>query len=54
MPNTKIGVRCQGRSDWSKKSEESTPTNGTKSQRKEKNVFNNVVVGRAAHWNRKR
>ena len=58
LPNTKIGVRWQDRSDWRKKSGESTRT---KSQ-KEKNGFKTVMVwggGRGggevgAHWNRKR
>lgn len=45
MPNTKIGVRWQDRSNWRKKSGESTPRNGTKSQKKEKNGFKTVVVG---------
>jgi len=41
LPNTKIGVQWQDRSDWRKKSGESTRT---KSQKK-KNGFKTVVVG---------
>jgi hypothetical protein len=59
MTITKIGVWWQGRSDWGKKSGKSTPRNGTKSQKKEKNLFKDGVVGGGgggvgAPWNRKR
>ena len=54
LPNTKIGVQWQDRSDWRKKSGESTRT---KSQKK--NGFKPMVAGGGGgevgvHWNRKR
>ena len=44
LPNNKIGARWQDRGDWRKKSGDSTPRNGTKSQN-EKNGFKTEVVG---------